>query len=224
MLQLTNLYKEAFSLFIGGERIVFIPLNAFRAMHMLPEQFSIRHFDPKDNSGMARIDHAGEIYRDLETAVMAAVPERLSILSLLDACDQLEVAFRSALERVNPDIGLRDVEIDYAVAGFADMLCRWCYALIQTKTTNQSAPAFSQVYGDWLGESIRIAAREIAYAHSGDIWQIRVVNHVYGRIGLQVRMASGVQYVADHTHACPAEAFMARLLQRIALQLAERVL
>lgn len=221
---MTNPYREAFTLLIAGEQVTFVPLNVFRVMHGLPEQFSIRQFDPKDNIGLAHIDQAGGIYHELETAVMAAIPQSLSILNLLYACDHLEMAFRAALELANPGIGLRDVEIDYAVAGFADMLSRWSYALIQAKAVHQPAPEYRQVYGDWLGESMRIASREIAYAHDGDIWQIRVVNHVYGRIGLQVRMASGIHYVADHTHACPAEAFMARLLRMIARQLAELVL
>jgi hypothetical protein len=202
-------------LIIAGKRQPFMPIKAFRERHGLQDDFSVAYFEAKDTRGMARINDAGEAMNWLEQRLLDAIPAQSNVVSLLMVCDALENAFREALESINDQVGLRAPEVDYAVAGFADVLRRWCYDAIRSHVNSQTIVNFSLIYGDWLTDSIRIASRIFDYVHQGQHWQIQIVNHAYGRVGLLVTIGPERHYVADAIHACPAEGFMYRLLQAI---------
>lgn len=201
---------------LNGQTHSLIPIRAFRAQHDLPQMFGVALFEPKDYTGLAALDQAGPELQRLRTSVLATVPAAPSRMDLLSAADRLQEVFEKELRAINPRIGLREPEIDFAVAGFGDVCRMWAYALIRGRG---AAPDFASVYGAWLNDSVRISTQEHAYTHQGETWTIRILNAIYGRMGLEVTMPSETAYVADSVYTCPAEGFMAGLLQEVAERL-----
>ncbi|PJF21213.1 MAG: hypothetical protein CUN56_12240 [Phototrophicales bacterium] len=191
-----------------------IPLRQFRAQHNLPETFSVEFFEPKDYTGLADIRHAAPQLNQLRQMVLNVCPKSLT----LETINQLAQTFRAALEKYNPSIGLKPVEIDYAVAGFSDVLQAFLYACLRANAEKMPPPAFDTVYQTWLNDSQRVAAREFPY----NDWIVQIIHNAYGRVGLLVRFPDGRSIaVADNTLACPAERFTFHLLQEIVEQLTE---
>jgi hypothetical protein len=193
-----------------------IDIRRFRADHSLPENFGVALFEPKDTAGLGRIDGAGMEMNRLRADLVAAVPPRVTPADLLTAVDALADRFRAGLEAINPIIGLREPEIDFAVYGLADVLRAWAYALIQAAAQKSPPPDFGAVYDGWLAGSIRVSTREHAYPHGGRVWTIRVLNSAYGRAGLRVETGQQTVAVRETSLACPAEGYMAALLAEIA--------
>lgn len=208
-------------LVIAGQSHILIPIQAFRAQHGLPETFGLVFFDAKDTEGLASMQLAGESLNKLEQALLQSIPAQYDLMSLLTICDQLTATFHNELIRINDRIGLREPEVDYAVAGFGDVLRRWCYQTIQHQISRATHADFKPIYAQWLADSVRIATHIFYYDHKGQSWQIQVVNHAYGRVGLKINTGLSVQYVLDTVHACPAEGYMFRLMQAITAQLAK---
>ncbi|MCI0709329.1 MAG: hypothetical protein L0154_04120 [Chloroflexi bacterium] len=203
-----------------GESHEFINVKAYRQQHGLPETFSVALFEPKDFTGLAAIDKAGAEMNELRQAILDTVPEKLTIANVLATADTLQELFRNGLYGINERIGLKVVEVEYAVAGFGDVLRNWVYALIRAQSARVEPPDFQQVYHDWLNSSARLSQRVHDYDHRQQQWQVQIVNNAYGRVGLRVQRGDMVDYVDDGVYACPAEGYMTVLLAEIAARFA----
>jgi hypothetical protein len=204
---------------LNGQTQSLIPIRTFRAQHNLSQSFGVSLFEPKDYTGLAALDQAGAELQRLRGGVLAAVPVVPSRMDLLSVVDRLQEVFETELRAINPRIGLREPEIEFAVAGFGDMCRLWAYALIRGRGT---APDFASVYSEWLNDSVRVSTQEHVYAYGDQTWQVRILNAIYGRMGLEVTMPAETVYIADSVYACPAEGFMATLLQEVGERLAGR--
>jgi hypothetical protein len=193
-----------------------IPIRTFRAQHNLPTSFGVALFEPKDYTGLAALDQVGAELQSLRSHVMAAVPLTPSRMDLPFSVDRLQEAFEWELREINSRIGLREPEIEFAVAGFGDVCRTWAYALIRAR----NAPSdFASVYVEWLNASVRISSQEHVYTHQGETWHVRILNAIYGRIGLEVKTPAETFYITDSVYTCPVEGFMASLLQEVAERL-----
>jgi hypothetical protein len=201
---------------LNGHVHSLIPIRTFRAQHSLPQSFGVSLFEPKDYTGLAALDQAREDLQSLRACVLASVPITPSRMELPTAVDRLQEAFEVELRTINPRIGLREPEVEFAVAGFGDVCRTWAYALIRGRGT---VPDFASVYMEWLNASVRISSQEHVYTAHGETWHVRILNAIYGRIGLEVKTPSEILYIADSVYACPVEGFMADLLQEVAERL-----
>lgn len=202
---------------IEGKPREFIPIKIFREKHHLADDFSVALFEPKDFAGLALIDNAGSALNELREALLAAIPDDIAVSDVLLCVDTLREMFRAGLHGSNQLIGLKPEEVEFAVSGFGDVLMNWAYHLIQTR----GAPAdFSAIYHDWLQNSLRISQTKHAYQHD-KTWHIQIVNHAYGRMGLQVEMQAEQFYVLDGIYACPAQGYMQALLSDMGQKIAE---
>lgn len=197
----------------------FVPIRAYRARHDLPDEFGVAYFEPKPDEGLARLDGAGDALETLRRDTLHAIPavtERERLLAHIDAAAD---GFMRALNAVNGDIGLKPVEIDYACAGFRDVLSAWGYAVIRQHPAHSDAAFFDALYNDWIADSVRIAARTFTYLHGGTVYHVNIISTVYGRVGLRVIADDVTTYVADGVHACPAQSFMLALCREAARRL-----
>jgi hypothetical protein len=197
---------------VEGAARVFTPLKVFRAEQGLPDGFSVDHFQPKDWVGLGRIDAAGAELNRLRDGLLAALPGKLTALAWLQQVPGYVGQFEAGLRAINPQVGLREPEIGFAVAGFSDVLNAHSMALIGKQAGRR---LFAGVYDQWLHSSVRVFADGFPYSHRGENWQVQVISHAYGRIGLRVTTAAGIHYVYDPALACPAEGYMYGLLEAI---------
>jgi hypothetical protein len=200
---------------IEGNRYELIPIKDFRAMHRLPPTFNINLFESKDYTGLAQIDSAGAAINQIRTTVMAALPKRLLPMEWLSFLPQLTHIFEAQLRRINDQVGLRDVEIEFAVAGFNDALQAYAYSFIYACAAHTPFPDFQAVYTEWLNGTVRLYAKQHAFMLDDETCTVQVIAHAYGRIGLLIR-ASQVYAVYDPMLVCPAEGFMTKLLIEVA--------
>ncbi len=206
------------TLIVDGKPRPFISIKTFREQYHLPAQFGVGSFQPKNWSGLGSIDSAASALIQLRDRVMGAVPTHLKPARLLSAADDISAVFLAALYEINPAVGLKPVEIDFAGAGFNDVLRAWVYALslYSLKNDPSTVPDFRAVYMDWLNQSVRIASPVYEYAVGDQVWGVQVIVHAYGRMGLLVaRDETHTDYVYDPALACPAEGFMATLLEHV---------
>ena len=202
-------------LVIAGQRRDFIPIKDFRAEHGLPPEFGVAWFESKDYTGLGRIDRAGTELNTVRQAVLDAIPAHLPLQAWMAFVPELTRLFERKLYEINPQVGLKDVEVEFAVAGFADV----CQALVYAGPRGGSTPDFRQLYADWLNSSARVFGEVYAYEHRGQRWQVRIATHAYGRAGLIVDTGEVTHYVHDPALGCPAEGFMASLLHEVASRL-----
>ncbi|MEP7292239.1 MAG: hypothetical protein ABI835_10665 [Chloroflexota bacterium] len=196
---------------IDGIPRQFEPIRAFRAAHDLPPSFGVALFEPKDYSGLGRIDAAGTELNGVRAALLAALPAQMPLRNWLTFLPQLTSLFTAQLNQINPKVRLHEVEIEFAAAGFADVCQAVVYALLRG-----SAPPFEAIYGEWLDQTARVSQT----VHSYGAWRVQIVTHAYGRAGLIVSAGEAVHYVADAALGCPAEGFMAALLAEVAGKIA----
>jgi hypothetical protein len=201
---------------VDGQSQEFIDLRDFRAQQGLPDSFGISLFEPKDYSGLGSIDHAGAELQRLRERVLARLPRQLPMLDWLKVVSKLQGFFWVELMAINPVIGLRDPEIDFAASGFGDVCRAVVYAIIRAHADHQPLPTFETIYQDWLNSTVKIASYVHTYSHHGIPWHIQIISHAYGRMGLRIEMGAGRVYVYDHQLACPAEGFMVNLLREVA--------
>lgn len=201
---------------IDGHVRDFEPLAGFRAVHGLPADFGVAYFEPKDAEDLGRIDSAGAPLRTLRARIVAAIPTQLSWADLPGFAHSLSHDFAVGLVAINPAVGLRDVEIDYAVAGFSDVLNALVYACFQARHGVGGLPVFPDLYRDWINQSVRVSGTVYPYAD----WRVQVVHTVYGRVGLIIMTATATHYLAEKQLACPAEGYMGGLLAEVS----ERIL
>jgi len=208
-------------LMIEGALRTLIPIQDFRAAHSLPSAFGVALFEPKDFSGLGRIDLAartGALQR-LHERVVAQTPSHVPPLDWLDAFERLARLFEAELRAANAEIGLRESEIGFAVSGFADALNAYAYAVVRAHVEGLPLPSFRTVYMEWCANSTRLSQVRHAYRHGQSVWQVQIIYTVYGRVGLAVQTDQARYYVADSQYTCPAEGFMSRLLAAVAAKI-----
>jgi hypothetical protein len=197
---------------IDGVRRDFTPIKAFREAYGLPPEFGVALFEPKDFTGLGRIDSAGADLNAARAAVLAAIPDRLPLANALAFVDDLTRRFTDQLYAINANVNLHDVEIEYAAAGFSNVLQAVVYAAFRARGTT---PPFEAIYGEWLDSSARVS--QTIHTYRG--WKVQIVTHAYGRAGLIVRMDDDTHYVADSALGCPAEGYMGALLAETAARI-----
>ena len=203
---------------IEGIPYQFISIKEFRATHQLPNTFNIALFENKDYAGLGRIDSAGTALNQLRATVISALPKQVLPLNWMSVLPNLTHIFETQLYQINDQVGLRDVEIEFAVAGFNDALQAYAYAFAYANTTHTPLPGFQSVYTEWLNGTIKIFSQQHSYIVDDQPCTIQVIAHAYGRIGLLIH-ADETYAVYDPLLACPAEGFMTTLLTEIASQM-----
>ncbi len=193
---------------IDGAPREFTPIKLFRQACDLPPEFGVSLFEPKDYTGLGRIDQAGAELNEVRAAVLAAIPPQLTVQQWLSFTPELTRLFTDRLYEINAKVRLHDVEIEFAAAGFADV----CQALIYARLRDSNPPPFEAIYGAWLDQTVRVSQTVHLYRD----WQVQIVTHAYGRAGMIVRRADQIDYVQDSSLGCPAEGYMAALLAEVA--------
>jgi hypothetical protein len=201
---------------LDGQPHEFIPIKEFRADHALPAEFGVGLFEPKDYAGLGRIDRAGAELNSVRTAVLDAIPTQMPLQGWLAFLPELARLFQNKLYEINAQVGLKDVEVDFAVAGFGDVCQALLYAMMRARAEGTTLPRFEQVYGEWLDSSARVYGEAYSYPRKDEMWNVRIVAHAYGRTGLIVDTGENTYYVYDSALGCPAEGFMAALLSEVA--------
>jgi hypothetical protein len=208
-------------LMIEGALRTLTPIQAFRAAHGLPSAFGVALFEPKDFSGLGRIDLAARsgALQQLQERVLAQTPSNAPPLDWLDIFERLARVFEAELRAINDAIGLRESEIGFAISGFADALNAYAYAVVRAHVERLPLPRFQTVYAEWYANSTRLSQVRHAYTHGQSVWQVQIIYTVYGRVGLAVQTDQARYYVADSQYTCPAEGFMSRLLAAVAAKI-----
>ncbi len=200
---------------VDGRRRTFVTLTDFREAYGLSDTFEVATFQPKDWHGLGSIDQAGAALAPLREQTVAAVPQRVPAAAWLHHLSDVVATFEAELRRANPQIGLHRDEVAFAVNGFSNMCTALAYALARARLTRNSPPTFDAVYRRWVYDSVTVGSETYDYTHEGETWAVRVITHIYGRVGLAVETPDGVHYVADKALACPAEGFMQALLRDV---------
>ena len=198
---------------VEGETRPFTPIKAFREAHHLPPEFAVALFEPKDYSGLGRIDQAGTELNSVRAAVLAAIPAGLTLQAWMSFAPDLTRLFTDQLYAINPSVKLHDVEIEFAAAGFADVVQAVIYAHLRAQKSDP--PPFEAIYGEWLDQTARVS--QTVHRYNG--WQVQIITNAYGRAGLIIRAADETFYVQDSSLGCPAEGFMAALLAEVAARI-----
>lgn len=206
-------------LVINHIRHTLIPIRQFRAEYHLPDTFGIVQFEPKNFAGLGHIEGAGEALDTLRTAIIQALPPRLTALPTLDFLGHITRLFENTMNAVNPLIGLHDVEIGYAVSGFSDILNTWLYDAIRASQTHTPPTPFDTLYADWLANTGRRSEKMYTYQHQEGEWKIRFLYNAYGRVGFQTDMPNKTAYIQDMIYVCPAEGFIHQLTRDIVKKL-----
>ncbi|MBE7550210.1 MAG: hypothetical protein HS126_03930 [Anaerolineales bacterium] len=208
---------------IDGQPRTFIPLVAFREQGGLPEEFTLAYFEPKDWQGLGTLDGSGKALAALRQRMLEAVPATVTLAELMLQVQTLTDRFHTELTAINSQIGLREVEVEFAVAGLADVLQSVAYQLVQLSHTYHHDPSqvqthfdFSGLYQNWLDASVRVSATTRIYSHQNVTYQVQVIYNPYGRVGLKVEVAGEVYYVTDLALACPALYYMQDLCGALA--------
>lgn len=210
---------------VNGVEQEFIELATFRRAHNLPDEFGLSLFDPKDYTNLGMIDHIGaEALNELKQIMLGNLPERLSLSHYQTFLEQYQLLFRVWLYEANAQIGLRQVELDFAEAGFADVNQVWMYELIRARAAQTEMPSFAKVYAQWVGNSIQLSGNHFCYRHRDQEWDIQIIHSVYGRIGLYICIEGKEFFVYDTIYACPAEGFMTQILTQISEHLTKVLL
>jgi hypothetical protein len=206
----------------------FTPIQEFRAQWDLSDEFDMNYFEPKDLTGLGSIEGAGDALAEMKQNVIASVPETITPINILNVIDLLVKDFQYQLQIANKHVGLRFHDVGFAVAGFEDVLRSAAYELLQLNHTYQGDITqirqnfdFPAVYQNWLDDSARLSASVHVYQHDDQQFEVRVVNHIYGRVGLEVSVANEIYYITDKSLACPGESYMYGLCLGVACQLCE---
>lgn len=213
---------------IDGQRQTFIPLATFRSQQGLPTDFAVAYFEPKEWQGLGSLDGSGSALPLVRQRVLAAIPPSVLLTELIFQAQALTACFQRELTAINRQIGLREVEVEFAVAGFADVMQSVAYTLIQLSHTHQHNLAqikeqfdFSSLYQNWLDASARVSTPPRIYLHEGVSCQVQIIYNAYGRVGLKVTTADEVYYVSDPALACPAATYMFDLCSAAAQSLCD---
>lgn len=201
---------------IDGVIQQFVTLKVYREIHHLPLDFHINLFEGKTYVGLGSIESGTAELAHLRKNILQRLPNYAQPQDWLNHQPPLQIIFREELLAINDRIGLREPEVDFAMAGFGDVCQQWIYTLIYAQATKTPPPLFTQIYQDWLMNSLRVAQTRYPYVHAGETWFVQIISHAYGRIGLQIQRGNVLDYVLDMRLACPAENFMDALLATVA--------
>jgi hypothetical protein len=201
----------------------FTDIKTFREAHGLPDDFGVATFEPKDYNGLGRIDRAGSALNDVKHAALNAIPQQLALRAWLTYLPTVTAAFEAKLRTVNPRIGLRDIEVEFAVAGFQDLCSTLIFALMKAHTEAVPPPDFADIHAVWLDTTVRVLHTVYHYQHHNEDWQAQTVYHAYGRAGLIVQMPTATHYLHDSALGCPAEGFMLTLFTQVAAKIAASI-
>lgn len=193
-----------------------VPLAAFRAAHQLDERFSLPALFPKDFDGLG--DATGITYSQWLEPVLAALraDQPLTNEAAVRCAVQAVVeAFAQTLDTLNVRVGLSAEQAEFAVAGFADLLWRCAYALLDVRRP----PNFAAEIDQFLAESLHRSSAWQTVTIAGRGWQVATVSTVYGRVGLLVVCDGQRWLVRDEAYACP----MAHVMNRLVLAVARRL-
>lgn len=176
------------------------------------------------------MEGAGAVLLAVKQQIIAAVPAQIQPVELTAVVEALTLTFQSELEKVNEQVGLRPVEVDFAVSGFRDILQAAVYQLIHLFYTHRDRRTelchlfdFAAIYQTWLNGSVRVSAAAHPYQYNGLEFEVRLIYNVYGRVGLEIKMAGEVYYVTDMSLACPAASYMRDLCSETAQALCRAV-
>jgi len=200
---------------IDGQPRQWIPIRDFRAAFGLPPEFGVGLFEPKNYTGLGRIDRAGAELNRVRAALLDALPSQMPVRGWLNFLPGYARLFQDQLSAINRQVGLKDVEIEFAVAGLSDVLHQVTYGLLRINETPDAKQFFHHVYTEWLNNSVKVFAEVYPYDHAGQRWDVQIFAHAYGRAGLVVRTPAETHYVYDPALGCPAEGFMTTLLGEI---------
>jgi hypothetical protein len=204
---------------INGQLQTFIDIKDFRAQFDLPPHFGVAYFEPKNYTGLGSIERAGSALNAVRSQMLEAIPQQLSPIQLLPLVDSLSVLFRETLYGINGTVGLREDEVEFAVAGFEDVMQALVYALVGARTSDGRLVDFNAIYFGWFGDSTRVSGRVHIFEHAMKPLHVQVINTAYGRAGLIVDTGDARHYVRDGALACPAEGFMVHLLRDVAARM-----
>jgi hypothetical protein len=218
-------------LMIEGARRTLIPIESFRQEWNLPPDFALVTFSPKDWEDLATMAGSREALAGVRERMVKAVPTKLMVPSLLTIVDILKEEFYHELSSANDKIGLRPSELDFAVAGFYDILQQVVHYLIRanyvSKGDSEQIRAgydFAALYQEWLDGSTRLVMTEYEYPHEGATLTMRVIFYAYGRVGLEVRVGEQTYYVLDNALACPAANYMRGLTEAVGQEICNAML
>src|SRR5215468_10465901 len=107
---------------INGEAHQLVPIKDFRLAFDLPPEFGVALFELKDYAGLGRIDRAGADLNNVRAALLDALPDHMTAPGWLTFLPDYARFFESKLYEINAQVGLKDVEIEFAVAGLSDVL------------------------------------------------------------------------------------------------------
>jgi hypothetical protein len=206
-------------LIIDGQLRSLIPIREFRAANSLPPDFGVNWFTPKDYSGLGRIDEAGAELEEAKTALLASIPDGPPG-SWMGFTVELQQTFHKLLWDINHKVGLRRSEVEYAVVGLGEVCQSFVHTAMKERMNGRPLPVFERVYQDWLNRTTRTSERVFPYPYRGRTWGVRIIQYAYGRIGLVVDTEEQTYYVRDAALVCPAEGFMAGLLEAVITKLA----
>jgi hypothetical protein len=216
----------AMKLTIDGQQRLFTPLATFQAEWDLPAEFGITYFESKDWP-VGTVESAGRALGEIKGAILQAVPSALTRAELLRQPQLLAATFREQLKGANPHIGLTAEQLDFAVDGLQNVLVGVAYHLIQAvQNTKQEQNTFDfeNLYQTWLNESVQLFSKVYTYQQGHRRFEIRMVNYVYGRVGMRIEVEGRVYYVLDMSLACPAWGYMGELCREVAQALSEAFL
>lgn len=201
---------------VDGALVDFIPVKAFRDELALPLAFGVAQFEPKDYTGLGSLERAGSRLNGVREALLQALPTEIKAVEWFVFLPQLTALFTQQLYDINDAIRLRDVEIDFAAAGFGDVCQTFAYEMMRARTSSGiTPPPFEAIYAGWLDSTVRVSQTLHPYVHHGESWMVRIVTHAYGRTGLIVTTPRQTYHVYDSALGCPAEGFMTLLLKEV---------
>lgn len=199
--------------FLSASRIPFIPIQEFRALYNLPQEFGVALFQPKDYTELGSLE--GADLQTLRNEMLASFPIDYPAIGWMAFSIEYQCHFRRKLYEINPTVRLHPSEIEYAVSGFAGLFQAYIYAVLKAQMHTKPLPNFQDVFYHWLARTILVSQKIYLYPYKQDVWRIQIVKHHFGRIGLVVCNLVQQQAVYDRQLACPAEEFMVSLLDEI---------
>lgn len=204
---------------VQGKLQNFTSLGEFQQRFDLPSSFRLDMLQPKQDRELGSIEQAGEALNEVRTRVIDVIPQDVAPTQWMTEVATLASTFEAELNRINAYVGLRPVEIDFAVEGFRGVCSAVAFAVVRAHTTRTEPPSFHEIYAEWLQDTVQISQEMHEYIYGDETWQLQIVSHAYGRVGLVVTTPHDVHYVVDKSLACPAEGYMARLLHDVAAQM-----
>ena len=208
---------------IDGKDRTLIPLSAFCEQWHLPETFCVAHFEPKSFAGLGSLEDAGAVLTQVKAATVDGVPPQVLMTDLPAQIEAMANLFQHNLEAANPKIGLRQPEIDFARAGFEDILHAVVDQLVRlyqdyraTPHQIQTAFDYAAAYQIWLNNSVQVGTDAKTYQHREQRFTINLIYDAYGRVGMKIQQSEAAYYVADTALGCPAAGYMYGLCEAVA--------